>query len=116
LQLGSVRMVQVIENPQRTLPGFVRSRGIAGLSAGVTGLGEDQSPVPVLARAEIDGHIERLLVTARGLGVIPETTVRVSQNVPGMRLSLPTSSLPPQVECLPAKSAGVLVASGLAMK
>jgi hypothetical protein len=40
-QRGSMRVVQVIEYLQRALPGFVRRRGIAGLSLGVTEVGED---------------------------------------------------------------------------
>jgi hypothetical protein len=59
-----MRVVQVLEYLQRALPGFVRRRGITGLSLGVTEVGEDQSPVPAPARAEIDGHIERLVVIA----------------------------------------------------
>jgi hypothetical protein len=40
-QRGSMRVVQVIEYLQRALPGFVRRRGITGLSLGVTEVGED---------------------------------------------------------------------------
>jgi hypothetical protein len=111
-----MRVVQVLEYLQRALPGLVRRRGITGLSLGVTEVGEDQSPVPAPARAEIDRNIECLLVTARGLGVIAEAAVRVSQYVPGVRLSLPLSSLALQVERPSAKPAGVLIASELAMK